>query len=582
MNRARAYRLASVAFVLVVLVVISAAVAAAVERPPVAPLALAGSGKPYSYVKRAELHTEGSFTPIAAAGDPARERVFLSHYGGPFYDPNIMVINSTTATSMGTIYNDLYASPLVLNPDGSRLFAYTPYENNRHVYVYNTSTLAEVNNYPVATPLHDMVASSRGRLYTSGGLFTNRAVHVYDAQTGAELAQIPQPGDAYLAVHGDRLYAAINKQYGPYWMTLAAYDISGPTPVALYSTQYEYGTIELDVSPDGTFLVGRNSDGYSVDVYDTADLSHLARLDPRNDGAPDHLHVGGVAISTDGELIHLHDVRHVYSYNSASYELERFYRHPYHSDTVLLTPLAGQDIMLGDNDTVRFYAPERGRAHLACLTYNYCRSYISDDFSNPASGWPVGDSGDVRYAYENGQYRMLFREKEIMSIVTRGDVWNQSRMVAIEGQVAAGSGWWGLVFYINSDWSRFYTLEIMPAEQLYIWTSYSATKGFILLDYGTRGAIRTGSAWNRIEVTSNPYGTVIVTINGVSIPRPIPNYGVGRMGLTASSLERDTDFRFDNYVFAAKNCPIPGETPSAQSVEPPVEMSRPPMLEGGR
>ena len=38
-----------------------------------------------------------------------------------------------------------------------------------------------------------------------------------------------------------------------------------------------------------------------------------------------------------------------------------------------------------------------------------CLPLYSDNFSNPASGWFVGDDGDYRYEYLNGEYRILVR-----------------------------------------------------------------------------------------------------------------------------------------------------------------------------
>ena len=38
-----------------------------------------------------------------------------------------------------------------------------------------------------------------------------------------------------------------------------------------------------------------------------------------------------------------------------------------------------------------------------------CLPQYTDDFSNPASGWPVGDDGDFLLDYDSGEYRILVR-----------------------------------------------------------------------------------------------------------------------------------------------------------------------------
>jgi len=584
MNRGRACRLASVAFVLVALVVISAAVAAAVERPPVAPLAPAGS--PGSYFQRTTLQDYARFGSLGhAASDFARGRVYLPAAMGVF------IVDMDSAARIGQLGASAHYGDVALNPDGSRAFVHRyGYDS---VTVYNTSTQAQIASYGVGYSLRSMVASGRGRLYASQNTFSPYQAYVYDAATGAELAKIPQPGGvertgAFLAAHGDRLYTALNDEGDSDFMTLAVYDISGVTPVMVDSERYAGRIADLQVSPDGRFLVTLGGDYGGVDQYATADLSHMAFLDPRADGATVSAYID-IGISGDSRLIHLVTypvngpgvpANQVHSYDSDSHELERRLDN-YDHNVECFTPLKGEQFLMAASSTLHFYAPLNGRAMLPNLTYNYCRSYFSDDFSNPRSGWPVSDSDAVRYAYENGQYRILFHDKEIWSGLTRGDVWNDSRLLGIEGHIFDGSGWWGLIFFIKDDWSHFYTVEINPHLQMYISTEYSDATGWTLLHYGESAAIRPGGAWNRLEVKEIDDVTFGVTVNGAYLGHTFPE-GVGLMGLTASSLERDTDFRFDNYVFSAKNCPIPGETPSAQSVEPPVEMSRPPMLEGGR
>ena len=53
------------------------------------------------------------------------------------------------------------------------------------------------------------------------------------------------------------------------------------------------------------------------------------------------------------------------------------------------------------------YQIEPTRTYLPVIL-RQCLS-ATDNFSNPASGWFVGDDGDYRYEYLNGEYRILVR-----------------------------------------------------------------------------------------------------------------------------------------------------------------------------
>ena len=76
---------------------------------------------------------------------------------------------------------------------------------------------------------------------------------------------------AFLAAHGDRLYTALNDEGDSDFMTLAVYDISGVTPVMVDSERYAGRIADLQVSPDGRFLVTLGGDYGGVDQYATAD-----------------------------------------------------------------------------------------------------------------------------------------------------------------------------------------------------------------------------------------------------------------------------------------------------------------------
>lgn len=579
MSRRREHRLVPIVLLLLVLVTLTAAIARAGERAPAVPAA-PGELLP-GYFLRAALENIYFANDMHGASDMSRQRVYLAHW-----NTAVTVIDTRNATIAGSIAATTNPYFVALNPDGSRIYTH----GYDHIRVFSATSLMQLATYDMAMQVRDMVVSDQNRLYYGPEYSTEIQVFVFDATTGASLAAIPQPNGtstrgAYLALRGDRLYTGLNDNSAPTQnLILAEYDISGVTPVELQSNVYPGTVVDLQVSPDGAFLLARRGDQRGFDMYATVDLSRLALLDARDYGAAVDMYVDA-AISADSAFIHLlssapYDLAptptQVHTYDSASRSLVRVTREqtPF---PVRLFSLAGQELMILNYGRAGIYFPVNGRMLIPGLLMNACGSSFTDDFSNPDSGWPVGDSGDLLYAYENGQYRILHRDKEIWSGVSRGDVWDDSRKLAIDGQLADGSGWWGLIFYLQEDWSHFYTLEINPHLQMYIWTEYSDATGWNLISYAGTPAIQPGSAWNRLEAIGYYSFAVNVAINGTHIFNPIAKQA-GYMGITTSSYEKNTDFRFDNYLFAAEHCPLPGEALGAPPVPPPLEMTRPELL----
>ncbi len=135
------------------------------------------------------------------------------------------------------------------------------------------------------------------------------------------------------------------------------------------------------------------------------------------------------------------------------------------------------------------------------LSLTPCSPLYSDDFSNPASGWPIADTGNVRYEYLNGEYRLLVRSKNYGAGVRPGlqvsdyavdvDVRNQNNV----------SGSYGIVIGLAQDWSTFYTVEIYPDGWFGIYR-YDPTS-LVTLAEAFSPAINPGSGVNHLKIVRN-------------------------------------------------------------------------------
>lgn len=191
--------------------------------------------------------------------------------------------------------------------------------------------------------------------------------------------------------------------------------------------------------------------------------------------------------------------------------------------------------------------------YLPLVARNYC-SPFSDNFSNPASGWPIADDGQVRYEYLNGEYRMLVRPTDSWAGASPG-VNCSDYTVAVDVRNATSTdGTYGLIFGLSDDWQQFYTFEIGPDGYYYLWRYDSGN--WIQLPSGYSPSIHTGIGTNRLEIKRTGAQIKAYANNQLLINTSDGTYtGLRRMGLIATSYTQpNVDARFDNFVVCAPGC----------------------------
>jgi hypothetical protein len=208
---------------------------------------------------------------------------------------------------------------------------------------------------------------------------------------------------------------------------------------------------------------------------------------------------------------------------------------------------------------------------LPVIMSNYCTGPFVDSFDNPVSGWPVADTGAAVYRYVDGEYNIHQRLANRWTGVTRGDVWDESVEVRVSGRVSEQDGVWGLVFGLNDDWTDFYTFEILPFDQIWVVLHFNSSSGWSLVQHGTSGTIQPGHAFNTLSIRRGLQMDLLIN----SIPHLTIGERNGRVGLSAGSFDTYADFRYDHYVFAAKECPTLTAAARESLPELPVTLERP-------
>jgi hypothetical protein len=174
---------------------------------------------------------------------------------------------------------------------------------------------------------------------------------------------------------------------------------------------------------------------------------------------------------------------------------------------------------------------------------------FSDDFSNPASGWPVTSNGNGRTAYENGTFLVaaspsvqggLFvtHPNQYGDFCAEVDAW-------LDPPTAGASP--RLAFRVHGDTTDGYLFVVVPDTRQYSLMRQQGGQVSTIVGPTTSPAINPGGAVNRLGVQATG-AQIVVSINGVAAP-PVtdPTFQQGRLGLGAGhGAGGAADARFDN------------------------------------
>jgi len=188
--------------------------------------------------------------------------------------------------------------------------------------------------------------------------------------------------------------------------------------------------------------------------------------------------------------------------------------------------------------------------------------YIFDDFSDPNSGFPFIDTSTNTYQYINGEYQILNKTNSYLGVVALGYKLDEFEYEVSMRRVGSARGYYGIVFWLNDNWSEYYLLMISPDTSEYYFFNYQDSTGFTQRQYATCGDINPGNGINQIRMRqywaldiADPglYRELEFNINNCPIQlsfSPIPSLdNLYRVGFFAAPIDANHQVHFDDYLF---------------------------------
>ena len=176
----------------------------------------------------------------------------------------------------------------------------------------------------------------------------------------------------------------------------------------------------------------------------------------------------------------------------------------------------------------------------------------ADDFSDPSSGWPVDDNGDVKRSYQAGEYEILTREINYWagSVPPLADITNYSAVADM--RIPNGNtGFYGLIFD-RVDWNHFYIFVVSPTSQVYAVLRHDPS-WVMLTPFAPSAAINTGSTTNRLRV-DRMGGQITVYVNDQPLTSLVDGTYTSVLNEVGLFSQSDTnvpvEMRFDNFTIS--------------------------------
>jgi hypothetical protein len=183
-------------------------------------------------------------------------------------------------------------------------------------------------------------------------------------------------------------------------------------------------------------------------------------------------------------------------------------------------------------------------------TNNYCSDYF-DDFSDPASGWYVGEDDIARSEYLNGEFRVLSKQVGYNNLYWAPTCDRQNYVVEVDARWEGTPGSsYGLLFGLTGDFDQYYLFDVNTDNQEYRLMRFDGTDYQQIVPVTSTLSINAGTAINHLRVTRDG-DQIALEANGTELGTWTDGNitGLTGAGIVASPYDDNptSDARFDNF-----------------------------------
>lgn len=185
-----------------------------------------------------------------------------------------------------------------------------------------------------------------------------------------------------------------------------------------------------------------------------------------------------------------------------------------------------------------------------------CAPLLYEDFSDPASDWPVVENESVQLGYHQDEYRMLIKESEMVVGVNSGAVLTPQSSLEVTLRNPSGVyGSYGLLFGLAEDFSQTYVYEIYPDGWYALWF-YQQNIGWSLLQAEEVVQILPAAGGDHLRIEFLEGRAQIYANEQLLTLLPFNPDGVHvNVGIFASSFDwGGVDVRFDDFRLTTRSC----------------------------
>jgi hypothetical protein len=506
-----------------------------------------------------EIIPMSTFTPLAP-GDP------ISPVGLSFMPDQIILGNSEIVFLMSSEHFSIFrwnvatrsymdTIPLI---DAPNHMAYSPVTNHMYLaYPSGKITQIKLDESMMETPIANVPADSYIISTAGEFLFVSSALDEMHETYNSEGNLFSRIYDRWYSkqyewseTNGKMYY--LSRQNDLYWEDIDTNGVIGEQQKWPYHSVTSGVYLPIRVNPDGSVVIlgsGR--------IYDGISLEQVSALPERIRDATWHNQYLYTTRTIPG-WTHLQKWDSDYSEQSKIGILGGSLRvFSVREGLLVINQLSGKpEFTLWDENLNEIYQPIKQVMSLPVL--NSCRALYFDDFSDPSSGWPTGDNGNIMVKYSSGEYQMLVR-KVFSSVGVRPDfviLDNSPYTLTVDVTNNFGiPGSYGLVFDLSWDWFYFNTFEITQDGYYYFYRVTNSDDWEILAE-GWTPHINTGAAKNTLKVARNGYDFHLYINSEHILTITQDSYsGTRHVGLFASTFgDGNLDLTFDNFAVYPLTC----------------------------